>query len=146
MEPFHHCSRLHWMTLLCKLLFAQHVFKASGWNERSFGMISQTSSAISYIYSWKMAVPFTAFLTQGRMQALQGLRKLKQKTVFIFGQWAQWFRVGVGLYFTAELMHSHAVLPGQVLTVAWHRPPDAQPQRGHILPQPLSALAHKVYE
>lgn len=43
-----------------------------------------------------MAVPFTAFLTQGRMQALQGLRKLKQKTVFIFGQWAQWFGVGVG--------------------------------------------------
>lgn len=53
---------------------------------------------------------------------------------------------GVGLYLTAELMHSHAVLPGQVLTVAWHRPPDAQPQRGHILPQPLSALAYKVYE
>lgn len=38
------------------------------------------------------------------------------------------------LYLTAEFMHSHAVLPVKVLTVAWHRPPDAQPQLGHILP------------
>lgn len=50
------------------------------------------------------------------------------------------------LYLTADFMHSHAVLPVKVLTVAWHRPPDAQPQLGHILPQPLSGLAYKVYE
>lgn len=50
------------------------------------------------------------------------------------------------LYLTAEFMHSHAVLPVKVLTVAWHCPPDAQPQLGHILPQPLSGLAYKVYE
>ncbi|ERE90681.1 hypothetical protein H671_1g1488 [Cricetulus griseus] len=41
---------------------------------------------------------------------------------------------------------SHAVLPVKILTVAWHRPLDAQPQLGHILPQPLSGLAYKVYE
>lgn len=45
------------------------------------------------------------------------------------------------LYLTTEFMHSHAVLPVKILTVAWHRPPDAQPQLGHILPQPLSGLA-----
>lgn len=45
------------------------------------------------------------------------------------------------LYLTADFMHSHAVLPVKVLTVAWHRPPDAQPQLGHILPPPLSGLA-----
>lgn len=50
------------------------------------------------------------------------------------------------LYLTAEPTHSHAVLPVTVLTVARHRPPDAQPQLGHILPQPLSGLAYKVYE
>lgn len=48
---------------------------------------------------------------------------------------------GWELYLTADFMHSHAVLPVKVLTVAWHRPPDAQPQLGHILPQPLSGLA-----
>lgn len=47
---------------------------------------------------------------------------------------------------SADSMHSHAVLPVKVLTVAWHRPLDAQPQLGHILPQPLSGLAYKVYE
>lgn len=50
------------------------------------------------------------------------------------------------LYLTAEPTHSHAVLPVTVLTVARHCPPDAQPQLGHILPQPLSGLAYKVYE
>lgn len=47
---------------------------------------------------------------------------------------------------SADSMHSHAVLPVKVLTVAWHRPLDTQPQLGHIVPQPLSGLAYKVYE
>lgn len=89
-----------------------------------------------------------AFLSQGQNMGTPRLKVAEAGGLVYF--WSVSPTVqgggGRGLYLTAELMHSHAALPARVLTVAWHRPPDAQPQLGHILPQPLSGLAYKVYE
>lgn len=111
-------------------------------------MICQRLSSAILMYSWKMVVPFVAFLSQGQIGSLPRLTVAEAESLVYFWSVSPMVQGGGGreLYLTAEFTHSHAALPVKVLTVAWHRPPDAQPQLGHILPQPLSGLAHTVYE
>jgi len=85
-EYFLHCGKFSQIVLLQRQLSAQPILKASSkkvlWNDVSETYLQQF--IIATLGKWWG--PFHCFPESGTNTELHGLRRLKQKALFIFGQ------------------------------------------------------------